>query len=134
MKARVAVVVGGSALVAIAACSTSEPNGTCPNSGSAATVTITNAGFSPASVTISVGQSVCWQNNTGVAHTATSDDSTSFSGVIGVNGTYTHTFGVAGFFPYHCTVLGHNETGLVTVEGQLPPGQPSPRSQTVKSQ
>ena len=133
MNGRWALAAGGVALIAIAAaCGTSEPNGSCPNSGAAATVTMSAGGFNPNSVTIAVGQSVCWQNGTDAAHTVTADDGTTFAGLLGVNGTYAHTFGVAGFFPYHCTAHT-GETGLVTVEGQLPPGQPAPRSRAVKS-
>jgi plastocyanin len=133
MNARLALAVGGAALIAImAGCGTSEPNGSCPNTGAAATVTLTGTGFSPNSVTINVDQSVCWQNATDVGHDVTADDGTSFAGLLTVDATFTHKFGVAGFFPYHCSVHP-TETGLVTVEGQLPPGQPAPRSQPVRS-
>ena len=59
--------------------------------------------FSPATVSIKVGESVTWQNFSGTQHTTTSDqldwDQTVDSGL-----SFTHTFTTAGLFPYHCKI------------------------------
>jgi plastocyanin len=102
-------------LVAAAmSCGSSEPNGDCPSAGAAATVTMTTAGFTPMTVTIAVGQSVCWQNATRAGHTVTSDDKTSFNGALSIGGTFTHQFAAAGAFPYH-SAADTTKVGLVTV-------------------
>src|SRR2546423_1990838 len=51
------------------------PPADCASSGASATLTATSSfTFSPSTATISAGQKVCWGNNTGIAHTLTSDD------------------------------------------------------------
>ncbi len=72
----------------------------------AADVGIDDAQFSPASLDISIGDTVTWTNNGTVFHTVTSDDGVSFSsGALsgGGGGTFTHTFDSAGTFAYHCS-------------------------------
>src|SRR5260370_18080160 len=66
-------------------------------------------GFSPATITIKVGTTVTWTNNTGTPHTVTSDDGTSFDSGINTplspsGGTFSHTFTKAGTFSYHCQI------------------------------
>jgi plastocyanin len=72
---------------------------TAPN-----TVTITNYTFSPASLTVTKGTVVTWQNNDGVAHTSTNDNGAWDTGTIVPGGSKTTTFSTAGTFTYHCTV------------------------------
>ena len=92
--------------------STSAPAG----SGSAAAgtaVTIANFAFSPADVTVKVGDSVTWTNNDSAAHTvafAAFD-----SGQIAPGATYTHKFDTAGTFDYKCSIHP-NMTAKVTVQ------------------
>lgn len=94
---------------------TTAPTGNTPTatpSGSKMAVSITTSGtfaFSPATITIKVGTTVTWTNNTGAPHTVTSDDGTTFdSGIntpISANGgTYSFTFTKAGTFTYHCQI------------------------------
>ena len=94
---------------------TTAPAGNTPTatpSGSKMAVSITTSGtfaFSPATITIKVGTTVTWTNNTGAPHTVTSDDGTTFdSGVsnpIAANGgTFSFTFTKAGTFTYHCQI------------------------------
>ena len=69
------------ALVAIAACGDDNGSPTAPGGGggggspgpSGATITIANGRVTPASVTITVGQSVTFVNNNGTVHNVTSD-------------------------------------------------------------
>ena len=68
------------------------------------TVTIVNFAYSPSTLTIVKGTVVTWQNNDGVAHTATSDNGTWDTGTIPSGGSKTVTFDSAGTYAYHCTV------------------------------
>lgn len=76
-------------------------------------VTIANFAFNPADVTVKVGQSVTWTNNDTTTHTVTGADFD--SGPLAPGATYSHTFGTAGTFDYHCSI--HTSmTGKVTVQ------------------
>lgn len=125
------------AAVAAAGCggSTSSPDdgggGTPPPpSGS---VTIQDYSFSPGTLTIKAGTTVRWTNNGPSAHTATSDDGTTWnSGTLGApsggdpyggggtaGGTYQFTFAAPGTYAYHCALhppsLFPSFVGTITV-------------------
>jgi plastocyanin len=75
----------------------------CVNSGAAATVSATdNFAFTPTSVTITVGQSVCWQNTGQLVHTVTEHPVTRFNGNLPSGQAFVHTFGFGGSFTYRC--------------------------------
>jgi plastocyanin len=98
----VAALVGGTALAADQA------------------VTIAGLAFSPASVTVSAGDTVTWTNNDQQTHTATADDASWNSGnIAGGGGTKSVTFTTAGTFPYHCAIHPAM-TGSVTVTAAAP--------------
>jgi plastocyanin len=78
-------------------------------------VNIAGQAFDPASVTVSVGDSVTWTNADGVAHTATADDASFDTGNIAAGGSDSVTFSTAGSFPYHCAIHPAM-TGTVTVQ------------------
>jgi plastocyanin len=79
-------------------------------------VAISGFSYSPASVTVNVGDTVTWTNSDAQAHTATANDGSWDTGNIGGSGgTDAVTFATAGTFPYHCDI--HPQmTGTVTVE------------------
>jgi plastocyanin len=60
--------------------------------------------FSPASVTISVGDTVTWHNSGQAPHTATANDGSFDTGTINAGGSGSHTFSTAGTFSYICTI------------------------------
>jgi LPXTG-motif cell wall-anchored protein len=60
--------------------------------------------FSPASVTISVGDTVTWHNSGQAPHTATANDGSFDTGTINAGGSGSHTFSTAGTFGYICTI------------------------------
>lgn len=103
---------GGSTPTPTTAPAGNTPTATATSSGPTMAVSITSSGtfaFSPASITIKVGTTVTWTNNTSAPHTVTSDDGTTFdSGLntpIGANGgTFSFTFTKAGTFSYHCQI------------------------------
>jgi len=95
------------ALTAVACRSSTGPSSTdpCAKSGADATVSATdNFTFAPNAVTVTVGQSVCWQNKGTLVHTVT-DNATNgvrFNGNLPGGQAFVHTFGFGGSFIYHC--------------------------------
>lgn len=89
-----------------------------------ASVAIAGFAFSPASVTIDVGDSVTWTNNDDITHTATADGGSFDTGNLGSGASGAVTFNTAGSFPYHCEI--HPQmAGTVIVQGAAatpPPG------------
>ena len=79
-------------------------------------VSIVNLSFSPASVSVSVGDTVTWTNNdAGIPHTVTSDTAGVFdSGTMNTGATFAKTFTTAGTFTYHCNIHP-SMTGTVVV-------------------
>ena len=91
----------------------------CAPSGAAATVSAgDNLAFTPSSVTITVGQSVCWQNTGNMTHTVTQTVSAGqiplFNGNLPAGQTFVFTINFAGTFGYHCNQHS-NMTGTVIV-------------------
>lgn len=79
------------------------------------TVEIKDFAFSPATLTVKVGDTVTWVNQDSVGHSATADDGSFDTGVLSQGESNTVTFTEAGSFPYHCTPHP-NITGTVIVE------------------
>jgi hypothetical protein len=77
-------------------------------------VTIAGFAFSPASVTVHVGDTVTWTNNDGVSHTATSVGAFD-TGVIASGATASATMTKAGTFTYHCAIH-RSMTGTIVVQ------------------
>ncbi len=79
-------------------------------------ITMYNMTFSPASVTVTKGTVVKWQNDDGYAHTVDSNDGTTFSsGTINGGGSFSYTTTVAGTFNYHCLIHGLPMSGILVV-------------------
>jgi len=121
--------LAGLALVVASGCSSSTPAATPAatpppaTSGSSSTaapaaagtaVTIANFAFSPAEVTVKVGDTVTWTNNDSVPHTVTGADFD--SGQMAPGATYSHAFSKAGSFDYKCTIHPSMAPGKVTVQ------------------
>ena len=71
----------------------------------AADTTIPIADFAfPPTTTVQVGDTVTWNNTSGVAHTATADGGSFDTGSIADGASGSVTFAAAGTFPYHCTI------------------------------
>ena len=67
-------------------------------------VTIQNYAFSPATLTVKVGDKVTWTNQDSVGHSATADDNSFDTGVIAQGQSGSTTFSKAGTYTYHCSV------------------------------
>jgi plastocyanin len=101
---------------ALPACSDagSGPGGCTP---SATRVCMTGSSFNPSTLTVGVGTSVTWSNESGVPHTVTSDPSAAeaFDSDVSDGGTFTRQFDAAGSYPYHCEIhSGMNGTLTVS--------------------
>jgi plastocyanin len=69
------------------------------------TVTINNYTFAPAKITVHPGDTVVWNNQDSIPHTATSMDGKTFdSGAIDPNATWSTVLTKPGKFPYRCSI------------------------------
>lgn len=94
-----------------------------PVRGGSHAVDIADFAFSPATLTIHVGDTVTWTNSDPVVHTVTSATGAFDSGDIATDVSYSVTFTDPGTYEYLCTP--HPDmTGMIVVE-------PSPRAPTV---
>jgi plastocyanin len=122
---RITHFIAVSGLAVLFACGGSSPTGTDGNNNGGdptptpgvTDVKITDFQFSPASVTIKVGDQVRWTNNGKTTHNVVADDGTSFTtGSLGFPGQTSDpygdpsggqakavTFNTAGTFSYHCS-------------------------------
>ena len=71
---------------------------------SAGSVSMKNIAFSPASVTVNVGDTVTWTNADQVTHTVTSKDGSFDLGNVKPRGSVSHAFTRAGTVGYICTI------------------------------
>jgi plastocyanin len=81
--------------------------------------------FSPAALTVAVGTTVIWQNDTGTLHNVTWDDATARAaaqqgdGTGNIDqfstGTHTRKFNTAGTYGFQCTIHP-GMTGTLTVQ------------------
>lgn len=62
----------------------------------------TSNGYTPATITVNVGDTVNWINNDNVVHTVTSVDGNFTSGDLTAGQMFSHTFTTAGTYTYHC--------------------------------
>jgi plastocyanin len=67
------------------------------------TVSIKDMKFSPASISIKVGETVTWTNDDDRDHTATAADGSFDSDNIKPGSSYSHQFKTAGKFAYGCS-------------------------------
>ncbi|MCB8882696.1 cupredoxin family copper-binding protein [Acidisoma cellulosilytica] len=68
-------------------------------------VTVDDYSFAPDSITIHPGDTVSWQNNDSVPHTATALDGKSFdSGTLDPGARWSFTFKMPGHYPYRCAI------------------------------
>ena len=89
--------------------------------------------FTPADITIQVGESVRWVNMGGFHNVNGSLDAYPSNpegfangAASGANWTFDHTFTIPGLYDYHCDPhVGFNMVGTVTVEGDVEPTIPT---------
>jgi plastocyanin len=96
-------------IIIVAAIALSQPKaGNDQLGGGGVPVSITeNFAFSPADLTVRVGQNVTWTNNAAVAHSVVSDTMSTeafSSGALATGQSFTHEFDHVGDFSYHCGI------------------------------
>lgn len=86
--------------------SSSSPSGQASSSPAATknAIQIANFAFSPATLTVKVGDSVTWTNQDSAGHSATADDNSFDTGVLAQGKSGTVTFSKTGTYRYHCSV------------------------------
>ncbi len=89
--------------------------GEVARASASATVSIGDNFYSPATVTIAVGDIVTWTNNGQAQHSATANNGSFDTGVFGRGSSRAQTFNRAGTFSYFCTVHGPVQSGTVRV-------------------
>ena len=89
--------------------------GEVARTSASASVSIGDNFYTPASVSIAVGDTITWTNNGQAQHSATADDGSFDTGVFGPGGSRSHTFSKPGTFSYFCTVHGQAQSGTVRV-------------------
>jgi len=99
---RAGAAVGAAAAIRIAL--TPHARHHTAHAASDTTVTIADFSFSPASITIHVGDTVTWTNHGPSAHTATASNGTFNTGVLQKGQSASHTFTTAGTFTYICSI------------------------------
>jgi plastocyanin len=58
--------------------------------------------FRPAQLTVAAGTKVTWVNKGSKAHTVVSNDKLFDSGLVNIDGQFSHTFDAPGTYLYHC--------------------------------
>jgi plastocyanin len=74
------------------------------HAAASASVTMGDFFFSPASVTVAVGDTVSWRNTGEAPHNATADDGSFSTPDLNKGQSASHTFSQAGTFSYICTI------------------------------
>ena len=101
---------------ALGACSSDGSGSTSSAAAEEERVEIVEFAFSPDTLTVAAGTTVTWENTeTGIAHTATSDDDVWTSGTLNEGDEFSFTFDEAGTFAYFCTIPP-DMTGSIIVE------------------
>jgi plastocyanin len=106
------IIALAAALVSCGSKAPTAPTSPAPGGGTNHTISIVlgayagGNGFSPTSLSIPVGDTVTWQNNDTVDHTATANDGSFDSGAITPHGSFSFRFTKAGTVSYKCTIHG----------------------------
>ncbi|HEY7030687.1 MAG TPA: plastocyanin/azurin family copper-binding protein [Thermomicrobiales bacterium] len=81
---------------------TAEASMASPSAEEGCEVRIENFAFSPATIQVSVGDTVTWENYDDAPHTVTGDNNEFDSGQLAKDQKFTFTFTTAGTITYHC--------------------------------
>jgi plastocyanin len=94
---------------------TDAPTSAPVPAGNETKVEISGFAFSPASVTVKVGDTVTWTNQDSASHTVALDDKSASSSSLAKGASFSFTFNTAGTFTYHCG-FHSSMTGTVVVQ------------------
>jgi plastocyanin len=112
------LVAVAAAAIGAAGCSSSADDVTTnAAAGDNGEVSVENFAFNPGTISVAAGTEVTWTNDeTGVAHTTTSDDDVWNSGTLQPGDDFTVTFADPGTFTYFCSIHP-SMTATIVVEG-----------------
>jgi plastocyanin len=102
--------------VTLLACSGDDgPSDPGTGDGGNVTVTVSNNSFAPATVSVPLNGIVTWNwSSQGVEHNVTFETGPASGNR--TSGTFSHTFGTAGSFPYACTIhAAQGMSGVINV-------------------
>lgn len=88
-------------------------------------VTVKGFAFNPASIQVTVGDSITWTNQDSAPHTVTADGGAFDKPLAANGGTATITFNTAGTFPYHCTIHPNMHGTVVVLAAATSTASPS---------
>ena len=95
-----------------------------------ASVSIVNFGFNPVILRITVGTTVTWTNDGVDPHTVTADDGAFDSGRLDPGTQFSQTFDQPGTFSYHCTIHPQMQASVIvtgnTCQRLRPDNRPQP--------
>jgi plastocyanin len=94
---------------------TRPPSTTTTTTPAVAPLAIRNFAFLPSTLVVAVGTTVTVTNDDTVTHTWTSTTGAFTSGPLAPGASYSHTFTVAGTYPYMCTIHTFM-TGTIVVQ------------------
>jgi plastocyanin len=83
-------------------------------------VLIVGRAYQPSQLTVGIGQTVTWRNESLGQHTVTAVDGQFDSGVLSARGSFTMTFVKAGTFAYTCTIHPTMKGSVLVLP--IPPG------------
>jgi plastocyanin len=88
-------------------------------------VSIVDRAYDPTPLTVNVGETVTWTNQSLMSHTVTAVGGTFGSGILSPRESFSVTFSTPGEYLYTCTIHPSMK-GTVIVRGAGAPGAPSP--------
>jgi plastocyanin len=90
-------------------------------------IQIADSAFSPATLTVTAGDTVTWTNGDGRPHTVTSNDGAFDSGNLDVGQAFSFTFGEPGTYTYRCSYHDEMQATIVVQAVSAPaPSQAAP--------
>lgn len=102
------------------ATTTSTPTRTATPRPNTVTVEMTNFSFDPKNLTVRVGDTVRWVNNSGTPHTTASSGNWD-SSIVASGSSFERTFNSTGTFNYRCDIHSDVQTGTITVQQDVSP-------------
>jgi plastocyanin len=87
--------------------------------------------YTPKSITVALGDTVTWTNDSDAPHTVDADDESFEHDEFDEGESVSETFDASGTFPYHCDVHDYmHGTVIVLAAGQMPPTDTAPAGST----
>jgi plastocyanin len=107
-------------VLALGACSSNKAappaaNSSTPAGGSNTVQATAQLTFTPVTLSIKKGETVTWNNGSGVAHNVKFQSGPSFSQALNDGSQVTRTFSTTGTFNYFCSIHGQSMHGTIVV-------------------